>query len=226
MSSPPNSFKNIEREQAETPAGDPVGNLAGSSPEDAFARRWSARILATPPMILPTRQYVYPRQVPGEEDALGRGALLLEVTPLRPEPHNAGSFLATCARGFQDPALPSGIFACPRPEDLLALAGGYAYLIDTHAPERCLHLPLRPVTQVLAAPTEGLLLLSGFHHVLALDANGVRWQSARLSWEGVSMTEVRDGALHGLGWNLHTDREVPFRIDLLTGVHQGGGFTD
>ena len=198
----------------------------GDAPEDTFAQSWKARMLATPPLILPARQYVYPRPVPGEEDALGRGALLLEVTPLGTEPPHPGSFLATCARGFQDPALPSGIFACPRPNHLLALAGGYAYLIDTHAPERCLHLPLRPVTQVLSAPDAGLILLSGFHHVLALDAIGVRWQSARLSWEGVSMTTIRDGALHGLGWNLHTDREIPFRIDLLTGAHHGGGFTD
>ncbi len=204
------------------PAGDPVPISA----DKAFAQSWRARILATPPMILPARQYVYPRSIPGEEDALGRGALLLEVTPLGIEPPHPGSFLATCALGFQSPALPSGIFACPRPTDLLALAGGYAYLIDTRAPEHCLHLPLRPVTQALAAPADGLMLLAGFHHVLALDAGGVRWQSARLSWEGVTMTAVRDGALSGMGWNLHTDREVPFRVDLLTGAHQGGGFTD
>ena len=205
---------------------DPVADPPTPPRDQAFAQSWRARILATPPLILPARQYVYPRPVPGEEDALGRGALLLEVTPPRTEPPNPGSFLATCALGFQDPALPSGIFACPRPEDLLAVAGGYAYLIDTHAPERCLHLPLRPVTQVLSAPADGLILLAGFHHVLALDAGGVRWQSARLSWEGVTMTAIHDGALHGLGWNLHTDREVPFRIDLLTGAHQGGGFTE
>jgi hypothetical protein len=53
----------------------------------------------------------------------------------------------------------------------------------------------------------------------------LRWQSARISWEGVTMTEIRDGHLHGTGWNLHTDREVPFSIDLATGAHEGGGFT-
>jgi hypothetical protein len=31
--------------------------------------------------------------------------------------------------------------------------------------------------------------------------------------------------LHGTGWNLLTDREVAFSVDLLTGKHQGGGFT-
>jgi hypothetical protein len=184
-----------------------------------FPQSWTARILTAPPLIAPARQYVYPQHVPGEEDAMARGALLLDVKP------SAGAnFLATCALGFRDPSLPTGVFAGPRPDDLLALAGGYAYLVDTLAPERCLHLPLRPVTQVLAAPAAGLILLAGFHHVLAVDANGICWQSARLSWEGVTMTHVDDDHLHGTGWNMHTDREVPFTIDLATGAHTGGAF--
>ena len=184
-----------------------------------FPKSWSARILTAPPMIAPARQFVYPLFVPGEEDAMGRGALLLDVKPA-----GAANFLATCALGFRDPTLPTGVFTCPRQDDVLAIAGGYAYLVDTQHPERCLHLPLRPVTSVLAAPEDGLILLAGFHHVLALGADGIRWQSSRLSWEGVTLTTVRDGQLHGLGWNMQTDREVPFTIDLATGQHTGGGF--
>jgi hypothetical protein len=185
-----------------------------------FAQTWTARILTAPPLIAPARQFVYPQHIPGEEDAMARGALLLDIKPA-----NAANFLATCALGFRDRTLPTGIFACPRADDLLALAGGYAYLIDTLAPDHSLHLPLRPVTQILPAPTANLILLAGFHNVIAIDTNGLRWQSSRLSWEGVTLTEVRNNQLHGTGWNLHTDREVPFSIDLTTGAHQGGGFT-
>jgi len=185
-----------------------------------FPQNWTARILTAPPLIAPARQFVYPLYVPGEEDAVGRGALLLDIKPAANT-----NFLATCALGFRDPSLPTGIFACPNPNDLLAVAGGYAYLIDTLAPELCLHLPLRPTTQILPAPAAHLILLAGFHNILAVDANGLRWQSKRLSWEGVSMIEVSDLRLHGTGWNLHTDREVPFSIDLATGDHEGGGFT-
>jgi hypothetical protein len=197
---------------------------AAAFAQTAFPKTWTARILTAPPLIAPARQFVYPLRIPGEEDAMERGALLLDV-----KPSNGANFLATCALGFRDPSLPTGVFACPRPDDLLAVAGGYAYLIDTLAPERCLHLPSRPVVQILSAPAFGghasLILLAGFHHIIAVDANGLRWQSARLSWEGVTMTEVRDGHLHGTGWNMRTDREVPFSIDLAAGVHEGGGFT-
>ena len=191
-----------------------------SAAETPFQRTWTARILTAPPLIAPASQFVYPLYVPGEDDAMQRGALLLDVKPA-----TGANFLATCALGFRDPSLPTGIFACPRADDLLAIAGGYAYLIDTLAPDHCLHLPLRPTTQILPVPAAHLILLAGFHSILAIDANGLRWHSARLSWEGVTMTEVRDNHLYGTGWNLHTDREVPFAIDLSTGAHEGGGFT-
>ncbi len=186
---------------------------------DAFPHTWHARLLTQPPLILPARQFTYPQLVPGEEDALNRGALLVEVRPAV-----GGLFLATCALGFREPTLPSGLWSCPAPDDLLAIAGGYAYRVPTTHPQGADFLPLRPVCAVLPAPSEGLLLLAGFHTVLALGANGVRWQTQRLSWEGITLGEVRQGTLHGLGWNMLTDREVPFQVDLQTGAHEGGGF--
>ena len=185
----------------------------------AFSQTWTAQILSAPPLIAPARQFVYPLRVPGEEDTLARGAMLLNV-----QPATGGQFLATCALGFRDPALPTGVYACPRADDLLAIAGGYAYLADTLNPERCLHLPVRPAVHVLSAPASGLLLLAGFHDIAAIDANGLRWQTARLTWEGVTLTGVSDGCLRGTGWNMHSDREVPFSVDLATGAHEGGGF--
>ena len=65
---------------------------------------------------------------------------------------------------------------------------------------------------------------TGFHSILAWNHNAIAWQTARLSWEGLRLTDIEGDQLHGFGWNLMTDREVPFTIDLLTGAHQGGGF--
>ena len=112
----------------------------------------------------------------------------------------------------------------PAPDDMLAVAGGYAYLVNTTLPELCVHLPLRPVTQIVSAVDEGLVLLAGFHTVAAIGATGLLWETAKLSWEGVTLSEIRDGKLSGEGWNMQTDREVPFSIDLRTGAHEGGGF--
>lgn len=193
----------------------------------SFPANWSAEILIAPPLIAPVRQFVLPHPVPGEEDALARGAMQLLIRPPA-KPPAGGTFLATCALGFRDPVLPSGVWSCPHPDDLLAVAGGYGYLVRTSAPEAAQHLHPRPITAVLPAPLPapeaGLLLLAGFHHVTALGRTGVLWQTARLSWEGITLQSVQDGQLHGLGWHMLTDREVPFTVDLQTGQHTGGGY--
>ncbi|WP_433973643.1 hypothetical protein [Tunturiibacter lichenicola] len=186
---------------------------------EGFAQDWSAEVLKTPPLIAPARQFIYPQQIAGEEDALARGALQLMVRPA-----NGGMFLATCALGFTNPAMPTGVFACPTPREMCAVAGGYAYVVDTEQPERCTHIMLKPVVEVRPLTTNGLLLFVGFHSMIAWGRNGLAWESAKLSWEGIRITGIDGNLLHGMGWNMLTDREVPFSLDLLTGQHQGGGF--
>ncbi len=208
----------------------------------AFPHDWRAEILTQPPLIAPARQFTYPRQVAGEEDALARGALLVMVhpagapqsggSPTRNSPtkssNQTGPFLATCALGFRDPAMPTGLFPCPNPRELCAVAGGYAYVIDTESPERSTQIPLKPVVQVLVLKAYGLLAFAGFHAIVAWGADGLAWQTARLSWEGLRIAGLGVGldgdTLLGFGWNMQTDQEVEFSIDLKTGAHTGGGY--
>jgi len=185
----------------------------------AFPRNWSVEILRTPPLIAPARQFTYPQQIAGEEDALARGALQVMVHPA-----SGGTFLATCALGFTDPAMPTDVFACPNAVQMCAVAGGYAYIIDTAQPERFTHIALKPVVEVRTLVAQGLLLFVGFHSMMAWGRDGLAWESGRLSWEGIRITSIDGNTLYGTGWNLLTDQEIAFSVDLLTGQHQGGGF--
>ncbi|HEY4380354.1 MAG TPA: hypothetical protein VGN01_08405 [Acidobacteriaceae bacterium] len=185
-----------------------------------FPHEWRAEALSKSPLIAPARQFTYPQQVAGEEDALARGALLVQVHPAA-----GGSFLATCALGFTDAAMPTGIFACPNPRELCAVAGGYAYVVDTAEPERSTHIALKPVAQVLVLAEDGLLVFVGFHSMVAWGREGLAWQTGRLSWEGIRVSGIQpDGQLHGFGWNMPSDKEMEFAVDLRTGAHTGGGF--
>ncbi len=190
--------------------------------QDSFAawpQSWRAQVLSAPPLIAPARQFTYPLQIVGEEDALARGALQLMVHPAA-----GGTFLATCALGFTSASVPTGLFACPNPDELCAVAGGYGYIVDTTHPARCTHLALRPVVEVRVLPLHELLLFVGFHNIVAWGAHGLAWETARLSWEGIQLGEITGDDLAGSGWNLQTDRDVPFTVDLRTGKHEGGGF--
>jgi hypothetical protein len=184
-----------------------------------FRRNWSAEILKEAPMIAPARQYVWPMRIAGEEDALARGALQVMVRPA-----SGGQYMVTCALGFRDPAMPTGIFACPDADEICAVAGGYAYVARVDAPEQCTLLGMKPVVEVHAAGQAGVLLFVGFQTILAWGSGGVVWETGRLSWEGVRVTSVSGNEVRGMGWDLRGDVEVEFTVDLRTGMHTGGGF--
>ena len=166
------------------------------------------------PLILPPRHFVYPRQA----EEVERGAL--EVL-IRPEEPGAQPFLATCALGFRDPAAPTGLWSAPNPHEICAVSGGYAYLIDTTAPERFTMIAYRPVLQLRPVVAQSMLLFVGHHAILAWGANGQAWESEKLSAEGVTVTGVEGSVLRGLGWDLMTDKETPFALDLRTGLRRG-----
>jgi hypothetical protein len=175
-----------------------------------FPRQWNAEVLPARPAILPARHFVYPAAV----DEAERGALEIIV---RPEPTGAQPFLATCALGFRDPVVPTGIWSMPRPAELCAVSGGYVYIIDTLQPERFTMLPYRPVLQVMAVPESRLMLFVGHRKILAWGGDGHAWESPKLSDEGVTITGVESGVIQGTGWKLITDKETPFSLDLASG---------
>ena len=176
----------------------------------SFPHRWEAEILAARPLILPPRHFVYPR----EAEEVERGALEILVRP-----SGAAPFLATCALGFRDPAVPTGLWSAPKPEEICAVSGGYAYLIDTTAPERFTMIEYRPVLEIRPVADAGLILFVGHHSILAWGPDGHAWQSEKLSDEGVTINTIAGAVLRGFGWDMMTDKETPFTLDLRTGRH-------
>jgi hypothetical protein len=184
----------------------PVSNLN-------FPHNWEARILPARPLILPPRQFVYPREA--EEVERGGLEVMIRADARTPE------FLATCALGFQDPIVPTGILSCPNPNEICAVSGGYAYLIDTTAPERFTMLPYRPVLELHPVPALNLLLFVGHRSILAWGTVGLAWESEKLSSEGVTIVAIDGSTLCGRGWDMLTDKETEFSLDMLSGKRIG-----
>jgi hypothetical protein len=179
-----------------------------------FPHDWQATVLNRRPLIAPSRHFVYPREV----EEIERGALELIVRP------NADAeFLATFALGFADPAVPTGVWACPNPQWLCAVAGGYAYIVNTTDPHQWEMVEYRPVLAVTAILSQRLLLLSGHQSLMAYGPDGKAWETGRLSWEGIKILEVREASLTGLGWDLITDQEFEFEVNLKNGEHKRRG---
>ncbi len=179
--------------------------------QPAFLHTWRVQRLASRPLILPRRHVVYP----GVVEEVEIGALELMITPREGE-----GFLATCALGFAATSVPTGVWSCPDPDWLCAISGGYAYMINTCDPAQWEQVEYRPVVEVLPVIDAGVLIFASFHTLLAYGADGMKWKTRRLSSEGLRLGDVREGQLHGWGWDMKTDREFPFSVNLSTGEHQ------
>lgn len=185
--------------------------MSGPVIDLSFPHAWEAEILPARPLILPPRRFVYPR----EAEEVERGAL--EVL-IRPGGERAEAFLATCALGFRDPMVPTGLWSTPDPNLICAVSGGYAYMIDASNPEQFTMIPYRPVMEVRTALEAGLLLFVGHRSIVAWGPDGQAWESGKVSDEGVTISEVADGVVRGVGWEMLSDRETAFALDWRTGA--------
>lgn len=175
-----------------------------------FAHDWTAEILPGRPYKLPRRMFVYPRYA----EEVERGATEVMIQPSGEE-----NFLGTFALGFSDPLAPSGLWSCPDPQWICVVSGGYAFLVNTLKPEEFTQVEFRPVLEVRALREQQLLLFAGHYALMAWGAHGKAWETARLSSEGVQITGIEGRWLRGVGWDMMTDRDVPFTVDLETGQH-------
>jgi hypothetical protein len=81
----------------------------------------------------------------------------------------------------------------------------------------------RPVFAVHVAVAEGLLLFVGHRSIIAWGRDGQIWESEKLSDEGVTILEIEDGVLRGMGWTMRTDTETAFAVDLRIGMRRPPG---
>ncbi len=79
-------------------------------------------------------------------------------------------------------------------------------------------IEFRPVLEVRAVVEMQLLLFVGHREIIAWGADGMAWTSAKLSDEGVTITKIADGMLQGTGWEIMTDKERAFALDLRSGL--------
>jgi hypothetical protein len=179
-----------------------------------FPRNYEIRILEAAPPVHPVEKlYHYPLKL--EEG--DRNGVYLRVTP------KAGSaWVGFFAQGFDSDQVVSEVCSSPDPESFCAVVGGYAYIVKVDSPAQWLRIEQRPVVDLRVLTQQGLLLFAGFTSITAVNASGIAWTTERLTWEGLTITEISGDTLRGRGWDALGDKEAPFEVDLKTGQHTGG----
>jgi hypothetical protein len=79
-----------------------------------------------------------------------------------------------------------------------------------------------PITDVHVMPEHKLIVFIDFTHIFAYGADKNAWKSDRISWDGITITQVATNHLFGVAWDAMQDKEVEFAIDVRDGKHTGG----
>ena len=179
-----------------------------------FQREYEVKVLEAPPPVHPLEKlYHYPVEL--EEG--DRSGVYVRVAP-KTGPAWFGFF----ASGFDSPHVMNAVCSCPDPESVCVIAGGYAYVVKAADPMQWFRVEQRPVVELRTNTDQQLILFQGFTSITAVGRQGLAWNTDRLSWEGLRITEVRGHLLHGFGWDAPTDKEVAVEVDLRSGRHAGG----
>jgi hypothetical protein len=179
-----------------------------------FPHNYEVRVLESAPPVHPIEKlYHYPVEL--EEG--DRSGTFVRVVPKR-GPAWVGFF----ALGFDSDQVVTQVCSSPDPDSFCTVIGGYAYVVKANDPEQWLRVEQRPVVDLRVVSQQGLLLFAGFTTITAVDQSGIAWTTERLSWEGLTITDIKGGRLLGHGWDALADKEVPFEVDLKTGKHTGG----
>jgi hypothetical protein len=102
------------------------------------------------------------------------------------------------------------------------VVGGYAYVAKAANPAHWFRVEQSPVVDLRVLSQHGLLLFAGFTSITAVGSSGVLWTTGRLTWEGLTIREIKGDKLLGHGWDAIADKEVAFEVELKTGQHTGG----
>jgi hypothetical protein len=179
-----------------------------------FPRNYEVRMLeATPPVHPIEKLHHYPVEL--EEG--DRSGAYLRVTP-----QNGPAWVGFFALGFDSDQVVNQVCSTPDLEQFCLVVGGYAYLVKASDPAAWRRVEQRPVVDLRVLPQQGLVLFAGFTSITAVGSSGIVWTTERLTWEGLTITEIEGDRLLGHGWDALADKEVPFEVDLKTGKHTGG----
>jgi hypothetical protein len=116
----------------------------------------------------------------------------------------------------------TGVFSYPDPRRALVVAAGAGYLVDTADPEEWDAIDIVPILRVIDASHLRLLVFHDYTSFSAWGGDGFVWRSRRVAYDGIRVTAVGTTSVEGFAWSSPREAEVPFELDLATGIHVGG----
>jgi len=183
----------------------------------SYPHRFEVEILPHAPAVSELVSLGGPQRIRIPESGEDVDALHVKIVPA-----SGASWVGSFARGFESDDFSNGVWAWPDGESLAVVSAGYGYVLKAEDPKSWVRLQPMPITDVRLVPEHQLIVFADFTNIYAYNAEKSVWKSDRLSWDGVTITQVSTSHIFGLGWDAMADKEIEFVIDVRTGQHTGG----
>lgn len=185
----------------------------GISIDDSFSRDYECQVLTELPAIARNHYYF-----PDVGNDGGKDGLMVKIIS-----DECKSWTGTFASGTNTTkGANSGIYSHPDPNTVCVVSSGSAFFVDVCNPMRYQESRVFPVTSVVSVPESELLVLSSQTKLYAYGKLGLVWESKRLAWDELRITDVVGNTINGSVWDIQTEEYIPFHIDLESGEHTGG----
>src|SRR5262249_44960526 len=96
------------------------------------------------------------------------------------------------------------------------------YLVVANHPFTWSPIDVFPIVDVAVIKDYPLLIFADFTELTAYGSKGIVWRSARLSDDGIKLTQATSVQIRGQAWSAPRQRWVDFTIDPPTGRPRGG----
>jgi hypothetical protein len=138
-------------------------------------------------------------------------------------PNTRPAWIGNFASGWSASSL-TGVYDCFEGPRALVISGGSVWDVDPENPASSKEIDTW-TKSVIEVPEHKRLVLVNLISFLGVGPEGLAWKSRRISLDGFRALSVADQFLAGESWTPIDEKWVPFRLNVLTGEHEGGAYT-
>ncbi|GAW86335.1 conserved hypothetical protein [Bathymodiolus platifrons methanotrophic gill symbiont] len=161
-----------------------------------------------------TSEVVY---IPNEEPGVGRDGIMVKFFL-----SEGVSWVGIFAFGDMFPSGECRIYPGPGKQHLTVVAKGDAYIVSPYSVSSFQVVKSCPVIRVIPVPSHNVVIFHDFTEIIAYGENGLLWETKRISWDGIEISEVTSDEIIGQSRDAANEKYVEFRVDLTNGSHKGG----
>ena len=126
------------------------------------------------------------------------------------------------AFGSYGNSYPNCVIPLPDSDRVLVVSSGDGYVVREGVPCSFERVKAVPVRSVHPIPGRKLVALADDTTIVAYGRDGLLWQTERIGWHDLRIECVEDNLIHCKTFDIRSDDDVSFTVDMASGKANGG----